>query len=233
MFPSPVAAPPGTDAPNAQDLVQLDHVPLRQTFRFPGTPGSSSGVTPLEGDRPRVELELVPRPSVLPALRVTEPVSEGVADATTRRGVALRAWALILFGCVMLLGQGERFQVDARFRTPSRTLETYWGAIRHNDLQTVGECFSEPQESLPFPGMLWFLPPVDALHIRSVHVVSAQSGRLVAAYEVQFVPSGTREQESFVTTTQLVRIGHEWRIVPVDDSAGMPPWKPYRRPVDS
>jgi hypothetical protein len=184
---------------------------------------------------PEVEAELAPRPSgaVTAPAADAEPAPEAFADVTTRRGVAARNWALCGLVCLALLGQGERYDVDARFRTPGRTLETYWGAIRVNDLQTVGECFAEPQESLPFPGMLWFLPPVDDLKLRSVHVVSATSDAIVAAYEVDFRPTGTEEEQSFVTTTRLQKLGHEWRIVPRDGEAAMPAWKPYPRPVDS
>jgi hypothetical protein len=212
--------------------VQLDRIPPRQTFRFPGTPSKGHGVPQVEPDRTGVELELVPRPGHVPAEADVEPVAPSYADEHTRRGLAARGWAFVALACLMLLGQGERFQVDARFRTPGRTLETYWRAIRHNDLQTVGECFSDAQ-SMPFPGMLWFLPPVDALHIRSLHVVSAEGGKIVAAYEIQFVPQGSQEAESFVTSSELVRVGYEWRIVPAENASSMPPWKPYPRPVDS
>ncbi len=212
--------------------MQIDRIPPRQTFRFPGTPQPVRGVPMGEPDRPRVELELVPRPGLGHAERDAEETRPSFADDRTRRGLAIRGWIMLALGCVLLLGQGERFQVDARFLTPGRTLDTYWRAIRHNDLQTVGECFSEPQ-SMPFPGMVWFLPPVDQLHIRSVHVVSAEGGKIVAAYEILFVPKGSQDAESFVTSSELVRVRHEWRIVPTEDASSMPPWKPYPRPVDS
>lgn len=211
--------------------MQLDRIPARQTFKFPGIPFGPRGVTEGGQDRPRVELELVPRPGLVAGEADVEATPRTFADKQTRRGLAIRGWVMLALGCVLLLGQGERFHVDPRFRSPSRTLETYWRAIRHNDLQTVGECFSEPQ-TMPFPGMLWFLPPVDALHIRSVHVVSAEGGKIVAAYEIQFIPKGTQYAESFVTSSQLVKVQSEWRIVPNEDASSIPPWKPYPRPVD-
>jgi hypothetical protein len=139
----------------------------------------------------------------------------------------------LLLACLALLGQGERFHVDARFRTPSATLFTYWGALRDNDLDTVTECFTEPQGSLPFPGMLWFLPPVDTLRVGSVRVVTAQTNRMVVLYEVCFTPAGSTVGQHFFTTSELRRIGPDWRIVPPTGEAAMPEWKPYPRPVDS
>jgi len=184
-------------------------------------------------ERPRdVEPELAPRPDA-PIVPDAEPAAEAFADTATRRGVAARSWALCGLVCLALLGQGERYDVDARFRTPGRTLETYWRAIRTNDLQTVGECFAEPQESLPFPGMLWFMPPVSDLKLRSVHVVAATSDAITTAYEVDFTPKGSTEEQSFVMTTRLQKLGFEWRIVARDGEAAMPAWKPYPRPVDS
>ena len=215
--------------------MQLHRVPPRLSTRFPGTSDLLTGVPIRTRDPSRVEPELSPRApgEVRPVPPVVEAEREGIADATARRGVQLRSWALCGLACIALLGQGERFDVDTRFLTPSRTLETYWGAIRSNDLATVGQCFVEPQESLPFPGMLWFLPPVDELVLRSVHVVSATSDEIVAAYEVEFLPAGSREEQSFITTTRLARIGFEWRILPRDGEAALPAWKPYPRAVDS
>jgi hypothetical protein len=140
---------------------------------------------------------------------------------------------LLLFACAALLGQGERFRQDVRFRSPGAALETYWGALRDNDLDTVTECFTEPQASLPFPGMLWFLPPVDSLRVASVQVVAAKSDEITAMYEIQFTPVGMTQAQHFVTTSELRRIGREWRIVPPTDPAAMPEWKPYPRTVDS
>ena len=36
-----------------------------------------------------------------------------------------------------------------------------------------------------------------------------------------------------LSTTELVRLGHEWRIVPPSGEASVPEWRPYPRPVDS
>ena len=144
-----------------------------------------------------------------------------------------RAWGLLLVACVALLGQGERLRLDPRFRSPSAVLKTYWGALRDNDLNTVSECFTEPQASLPFPGMLWFLPPVDSLRIVSVQIVSASSSDMVTMYEVRFTPTGSTQAQHFIATSELRRLGREWRIVPPTGDAAMPEWKPYPRPVDS
>jgi hypothetical protein len=133
---------------------------------------------------------------------------------------------------VSLLGQGERFRVDARFRTPSATLRTYWRALRYNDVQTVQECFIEPRAARPFPGMLWFLPPVDDMDLRSMQLVGAEAGHLVAVYEVQYRPAGSSELQSCTLKTELRRVGQEWRIVPTPGEAAMPTWQLYRRTVD-
>jgi hypothetical protein len=148
------------------------------------------------------------------------------------RVAKLRAWALVLLACASLLGQGERLHLDPRFRSPGAVLETYWGALRDNDLETVSECFTEPQASLPFPGMLWFLPPVDSLGIGSVEILSASSDDIVAMYEVRFTPTGWTQSQHFIATSEIRRIDREWRLVPPTGEAAMPEWKPYPRPVD-
>jgi hypothetical protein len=183
-----------------------------------------------------VELELMPQLDAegRPASHTGE--SERVQpDIELARGrvATLRAWALLLMGCATLLGQGERLRLDPRFRSPSAALETYWRALRDNDVTTVSECFTEPQGSLPFPGMLWFLPPVDSLRIVSVQVVSATSSDMVTMYEVRFTPTGSSQAQHFIATSELRRTGREWHIVPPTGDAAMPEWKPYPRPVDS
>jgi len=64
-------------------------------------------------------------------------------------------------------------------------------------------------------------------------VVAATSDAITAAYEVDFTPKGSTEEQSFVMTTRLQKLGYEWRIVARDGEAAMPAWKPYPRPVDS
>jgi len=146
--------------------------------------------------------------------------------------VRARGLLALLVLCVVVLGQGERFEVDARFLTPSSTLHTYWESLEHGDVETVAECFEDPGDVLPFPGMLWFLPPLDSIELRGLEVVEAERGRMVTAYEVRFRPTGYPEEQSFLTTTELVRCGHEWRILAPTGEASMPTWKPYPRAVD-
>jgi len=155
-----------------------------------------------------------------------------VPPVPQRRSLGIRAALGLLVASLALMGQGERFEVDARFLTPSATLHTYWSSLEHGDIESVAQCFADPGASLPFPGMLWFLPPVDSIELRGLEVVEAERGRMVAAYEVRFRPTGYPEEQSFVTTTELVRAGHEWRILAPTGEASMPTWKPYPRAVD-
>ena len=193
--------------------MQLDRIPPRPFIAIGGTFGAPIGVP-----APSPGSEVVARP-------------EG---ATAREAVRVSPWGwfLLLAACMSVLGQGERFDVDTRFRSPGSTLETYWRAIRSNDLETVSECFLEPSASLPFPGMLWFLPPVQHLELRSVKIASGTATDLVVIYEVHFTPQGTADDQVFSTSSELRRTDHEWRIVPPRGEAGMPQWKPYPRPID-
>ena len=183
-----------------------------------------------------VELELMPQLDA--EGRPASPTGESERiqpeiELPRGRIARVRAWGLLLIACAALLGQGERFHQDPRFRSPGAALETYWGALRDNDLSTVSECFTEPQASLPFPGMLWFLPPVDSLRIASVRILSARSNDMVTMYEVRFTPAGSSQTQHFIATSELRRMGREWRIVPPTGEAAMPEWRPYPRPVDS
>ncbi len=161
------------------------------------------------------------------------PVSAAIEPGAhaTRRPL-VRGWLWIVLACVTLVGQGERFDVDARFRSPGATLETYWRAVRRNDLPTVAQCFVEPQASLPFPGMLWFLPPVERLQLQSVHLASGTADDVVVVYQVRFTPRGYADDQIFATSSELRRMGHEWRLVPGNGQTAVPDWKPYPRPVD-
>jgi hypothetical protein len=170
-----------------------------------------------------------------PEFRGDTPVATGSGvrgEAAARPRLRWRAIVLLLLASLSLLGEGERFRIDPRFKTPSATIFTYWRALRFNDVQTVQECFSEPSASLPFPGMLWFLPPVDDMNLNSMRLVSAESGHLIAMYEVQFKPAGTELIQSFLVSTELQRVGHEWRIVPPSGDSGLPTWQTYRGAVD-
>jgi hypothetical protein len=210
--------------------VQLDRVPPRAGADS-GTIHPGTGVAPAGGFsiRIRAARAFAGRGSVLTwtlrddgdGVLVAEPV---------RRGGANRVVLLLLFA-LSLVGQGERFQVDPRFRTPSETLRTYWGALGRQDLTVVNDCLADPGSLRPFPGMLWFLPPVDEIDLVSMRLVGAEAGRLIAVYEVRFRPQGTRDTHSFVTTTELCRIGQEWHVVPAEDE-DLPEWQPYPRPVD-
>jgi hypothetical protein len=142
-----------------------------------------------------------------------------------------RRMVLLLLLAMSLMGQGERFQIDPRFRTPSATLHTYWEALRRQDLTTVNDCLTDPGLLRPFPGMLWFLPPVDEIQLKSMRLVGAEAGRMIAVYEVQFLPSGTEDLQTFVTTTELRRVGQEWRVVPAEGDE-LPAWQPFPRAVD-
>lgn len=153
-------------------------------------------------------------------------------ERAARPRLSWRAVGLLVLASLSLLGEGERQRVDPRFKTPTATIYTYWRALRRNDVQTVQECFAEPGSSLPFPGMLWFLPPVDDMDLQSMRLVGAEAGHLTAMYEVQFKPAGSPLVESFVVSTELQRVGHEWRIVRPSGDPALPTWQPYRGAVD-
>ena len=217
--------------------MHLDRIPPHHfTLIHGGTPAVTSGVSPEGQQGGSTEPELLPRLDATgrPLSRPGE--SEWVSpEIELPRGwiSRARAWGFLLIACVALLGQGEQLRQDTRFRSPGAALTTYWAALRDGDMTTVNECFTDPQASQPFPGMVWFLPPVDSLKIASIHVVTAQSNAITALYEVQFTPQGTTRAQHFVTTSELRRSGREWRIVPPTDQAAMPEWKPYPRTVDS
>jgi hypothetical protein len=180
-------------------------------------------------------LGVVPKEAADPESGGETPVAmdSGVCgDCAARPRIRWRAVVFLLLASLSLLGEGERLRIDPRFRTPSATIYTYWGALRRNDVQTVQECFTEPDASQPFPGMLWFLPPVDDMDLHSMRLVSAEAGHLVAMYEVQFKPSGSDLLQSFVVLTELRRVGFEWRIVPPTGDEALPTWRPYRSAVD-
>lgn len=198
--------------------MQLDRVPPRKNPQVPGTIVPTPGVSAFEDGQ-----RLAPGHEI---------VGCGMPQAVVRHPAGARALLGLLAVCLTLLGQGERFEVDARFLTPSTTLHTYWESLERGDVETVAECFEDPGDVLPFPGMLWFLPPVDSIELRGLEVVEAERGRMVTAYEVRFRPTGYPEEQSFVTTTELVRSNHEWRILAPTGEASMPTWKPYPRAVD-
>ena len=150
----------------------------------------------------------------------------------SRRPVRIRGWAAGACILFLLLGVGEPRKADPRFRSPSVTLETYWQALRHDDDFTAEECLLEPSVDLPIPGTLWFLPPTTSLRIANLRSLPVETGRVMATYEVRFVPLGGGEQ-TFRAATELVRIRGEWRIGHPIGEVSMPEWKPIPRTVDS
>jgi len=148
------------------------------------------------------------------------------------RRAGWRAWLVLIAAACSLLGQGERAAVDARFRSPSMTLLTYWEALRQGDAAEAFECFVEGRHDLPLPGQLWFLPPTDDLWLEGWRLSSATGGRVQLTYEVHYIPSGLEEERLFRTGNELVRLKGEWRIVRPLGEASMPEWKPVPGPVD-
>lgn len=136
--------------------------------------------------------------------------------------------AMVLF----LLGQGEPRTADPRFRSPSVTLDTYWQALRHDDDFTAQECLIEPSKDLPSPGMLWFLPPTTSLRIANLHSLPVETDRVMASYEVRFVPLGGGGEQTFRQSAELVRIRGEWRIGHPIGEVSMPEWRSIPRAVD-
>lgn len=148
------------------------------------------------------------------------------------RPAGVRLWLAAVLVTLMLLGTGEPWRADPRFRTPSATLETYWQALRHDDEFTAEECLLEPSRDLPMPGSLWFLPPTTALRLANLRSLPVESGRVMVTYEVRFVPLGGGEQV-FKTAAELIRDRGEWRIGRPIGEVSLPEWKPIRRTVDS
>jgi hypothetical protein len=149
-----------------------------------------------------------------------------------RRPVSLRAWALLAWLMVAVLGQGERFQLDHRFRTFDGTLKTYWEALRSNDAGGAWQCLADETSGMPYPGMLWFLPPSDVLSLANLRPLPIERGRVVVSYEVRYVPRGSDRELSFRTSSELVQKRGEWRIAHPIDAASVPAWRPLPVPVD-
>ena len=144
-----------------------------------------------------------------------------------------REWLSIALVASSLLGLGERCRVDPSLVSPSSTLHRYWEALRTGDEAGVAECLVEVQRDLPFPGMLWFMPPTSELWLDEFRSIPVQSGRVLATYQVHFVPDGSGVVESFRSGSELVRTRGEWRIARPLGEASMPEWRPIRRTVDS
>ena len=153
--------------------------------------------------------------------------------AAPRRPMRARYLALVGLAAFTLLGQGERCLVDARFRTPSATLATYWSALRDGDAATAGECVLEGTEGQPFPGMLWFMPPTREVRLEGFRSLPVTAGRLYVSYEVRFRPLGATEEQCFQTGHELVRLHGGWRIARGLGTASLPQWRSIPRAVDS
>ena len=83
-------------------------------------------------------------------------------------------------------------------------------------------------------GIRFILAGLAAALALSPAVAQAQSPvAMVVMYEVCFTPAGTTGGQHFFTSSELRRVGPDWRIVPPTGEAAMPEWKPYPRPVDS
>lgn len=176
---------------------------LFESVQIPGTHTPEPGVVPCEADRPTPSA----RPGWLHAL-----------------GVLLLA--------LSLLGQGERYRIDPRFRTPSATLQTYWEALREGDAFEAWECFVEGRHELPEPGMLWFLPPTEDLWLTDYRSLPVSAGRVMVTYDVHYRRAAGGDEHLFRSGSELVRIRGEWRIAQPIGEANMPEWKPVPSPVD-
>ncbi len=190
-----------------------------------------------------------PRPEPAPeagapssAFRGTDASPSGVYDADRSGGDGgariargrIRALhrALVGLAAFALLGQGERFVVDPRFATPSRTLATYWSALRDNDRAAVAECMADGTVEQPFPGMLWFMPPTREVRLEEFRSLPVTAGRLYVSYRVRFRPTGALEEQTFQTGQELVRVRGGWHIARGLGSASLPQWRPIPRTVD-
>lgn len=167
------------------------------------------------------------------SLSVTAAAGEaGIVPAPRQAGATWRRAALILVAALSLLGQGERFRVDTRFRSPSATLLAYWEALRQGDGDSAYECFVEGRHDLPMPGALWFLPPTDDLWLAGFRSLPVTSGRVMVTYEVHYRPRGLGEERMFKTGSELVRSQGEWRISQPIGEVSMPEWKGVPGPID-
>lgn len=141
---------------------------------------------------------------------------------------------LVAIVTLSLLGQGERCRVDPRFASPSATLTTFWAALKAEQAEDAWECMVEGRNDLPLPGMLWFLPPTQALWLGDFRSLPVTSRRVLVSYDVHYRPVGMSAEQHFRTGNELVRLHGEWRILRPLGAASMPAWwRPIPRPVDS
>lgn len=158
-------------------------------------------------------------------------VATPMPESPRRRARPLQwvGFAVLVLG---VFGQGERCKVDARFISPSATLNTYWEALRANDADTAEECVVEGSDDVPFPGMLWFLPPSTSIRLDDFRSLPVTGGRIMVTYSVYYRPEGVSAEQSFRFGNELVRTRGEWRIARPLGEASMPEWSPVSRPVD-
>ena len=159
------------------------------------------------------------------------PVPEPAAPEVFRARPMTLVMVIVL--ALALLGQGERFRLDPRFRSPSSTLLTFWGALSEGNSEAALDCYAEMRDDLPMPGALWFLPPTDELWLDGFRSLPVTAGRVMVTYEVHYRPTGAGEERMFQTGSELVRQGGEWRIAKPIGEASMPEWKPVPGPVDT
>ena len=184
--------------------------PVSEPPDFPGTPPDPHGVC-----------------TVAP--------SGDAGDADRERSTPRRRdWLLVALLALGLFGLGERCRVNPGLVSPSATLQSYWEALRAGDESVAMECLVNGPSDLPVPGMLWFLPPASELWLDDFRSIPVESGRVVATYQVFFVPEGSDRVESFYTGSELVRTRGQWRIErPPGEASSLPEWRPIRRAVDA
>jgi hypothetical protein len=198
--------------------LQLDRVPPpNPASQLRGTTATPSGVWNGEGLAPRWG-----RFAAIARVRLS-------LGASRRR--SWRGFALVL-ATVSLLGQGERYQLDPRFGSPTATLLTYWEAVQLEDLTAVPECFVEPTTAVPYPGMVWHIPPVRRLGLYRVRCEVAGEGRVRATYEVRFTASDALDEQHYVVESRLVRVRGAWRIEEAFADMATTDVMPVRRVVD-
>ena len=184
-------------------------------------------------ESPVVAVPEIPGTVAAPSGVCTDDRSRGDGGrGAARRRIHARYLALVGLAAFSLLGQGERCLVDPRFSTPSRTLATYWSALRDGDAVTAGECVLEGAEDQPVPGMLWFMPPTREIRLEDFRSLPVTAGRLYVSYQVRFRPLGATEEQCFQTGHELVRQHGGWRIARGLGAASLPQWRSIPRAVD-
>jgi hypothetical protein len=148
------------------------------------------------------------------------------------RHITWRGGWVIALCALSLLGQGERYRIDARLTSPERTIASFWKSLRQDDEVGAAQCMVEGDHKLPFPGMLWFLPPTRDFKLSNFKLMPVEGGRLLVTYVVRYTPIGLASEQAFVTSFEMARQRGEWRIVRPVGEASMPEWKPILRAVD-